>query len=81
MMFIIVPAYVMGLSFIDQENYLGVYIGFVPLVVLAVFILIINVTQKRRPHVLPYILRNWDFLPECLHSLKPLDRWENIWIN
>ena len=73
-MFIILPAYVMALSFIDEVNQLGVYFGFLPLVILMLLILLINIVQKQRPKYLPEILRNWDFLPEFMHSLKPLDR-------
>ena len=64
----------MGLSFIDQENSLGVYIGFLPLVAIFVIILIINAMQKKCPDYLPKLLRNWDFLPLWMHSLKPMDR-------
>lgn len=31
--------------------------------------------QAKRPKWLPKKLRNWDFLPECLHSLEPYDRF------
>jgi sodium-dependent phosphate cotransporter len=79
-MFIILPAYVVGLSFIDKTNYLGVYIGFLPLVVIFIFILIINVLQKRMPNLLPSKLRSWEFLPLWMHSLKPMDRSVNLLI-
>jgi sodium-dependent phosphate cotransporter len=73
-MFILLPGYVMGLSFIDQENNLGVYIGFLPLVGIFIIILIINTMQRRCPQYLPKILTSWDFLPQWMHSLKPFDR-------
>ena len=73
-MFILMPGYVMGLSFIDQENNLGVYIGFLPLVAIFVIILIINAMQRKCPQYLPKLLRSWDFLPLWMHSLKPMDR-------
>lgn len=76
MMFFALPGYVMGLSFIDEENHLGVYLGFFPLVLLLLIIVLINVLQDKRPKYLPKFLRNWDFLPLWMRSLEPLDRYK-----
>ena len=37
-------------------------------------VIVINIIQSKSPKLLPGWLRNWEFLPECLHSLDPLDR-------
>jgi sodium-dependent phosphate cotransporter len=76
-MFIIVPGYVMGLSFIDENN-IGVYVGFFPLVIFGVFIVLINIIQDKRPKWLPKWLRNWDFLPLWMRSFDPLDRCASV---
>lgn len=31
--------------------------------------------QEKKPHWLPKILRNWEFLPRPLHSLEPYDKF------
>merc|ERR1711998_219881 len=38
------------------------------------FIVIVNTLQTRKPSVLPEVLKSWDFLPECMRSLGPMDR-------
>ena len=43
------------------------------MLLLLVFIIIINVLQSKKPNWLPQILRNWNFLPLQLRSLKPYD--------
>ncbi|CAK9303388.1 unnamed protein product [Gordionus sp. m RMFG-2023] len=50
---------------------LGVFI--VPFVIILLSVLIINKLQQKSPKCLPPVLRTWDFLPECLRSLKPID--------
>ncbi len=46
----------------------------IPIALLIVIILIINVLQSKLPRVLPQMLGDWLFLPECLRSLKPYDK-------
>merc|ERR1712022_96157 len=38
------------------------------------FVVIVNTLQTRKPSVLPEVLKSWDFLPECMRSLGPMDR-------
>ncbi|XP_077564294.1 sodium-dependent phosphate transport protein 2B-like [Haemaphysalis longicornis] len=40
-----------------------------------VLLTIVNVIQERCPGALPVFLQNWDFLPEWMHSLQPMDRF------
>lgn len=68
--FLVIPLAVFGLSMAGWVVMVGVG---VPIVVLIIFVVIINVMQSHWPHVLPKVLRNWDFLPRPLHSLAPWD--------
>merc|ERR1711988_764649 len=70
-MFVVVPGSVFALSMLGAAVMLSVVCT-----ALAVFLLIVavNIVQRKRPHWLPAALRSWDFLPECLRSLAPLDR-------
>ncbi|XP_071480468.1 sodium-dependent phosphate transport protein 2B-like [Diadema antillarum] len=70
LMFFAVPALTFGLS-VAGDIYLFVFGGIILFTVL--IIVIINVLQHKAPRVLPPVLRNWDFLPWWMHSLKPLD--------
>ena len=70
-MFFFLPGSVFALSML----------GMIPMIIilsifmLFVFIVIcINILQKQKPKMLPTMLRNWEFLPECLHSFDPMDR-------
>ncbi len=70
-MFFVVPGSVFALSMI----------GIVPMsivltivIVIVLLVVVINVLQEKRPTALPEKLKNWDFLPEPLRSLDPLDR-------
>ena len=69
-MFFLFPAFIFGLSIAGTNVLLGVM---VPLLILFIIVSIINVLQNKRPQSLPKKLRNWNFLPLCLHSLKPID--------
>ena len=70
-MFFILPGSVFALSMLGMTPML-IVLG---IVLLFIFVIIlINIVQRKKPEALPSILRNWDFLPECLHSLNPMDR-------
>lgn len=71
LMFFAIPLSVFALSW--AGNVVLTTVVSVIAVIIAT-IIVINVLQLRRPQWLPRKLRNWDFLPECLHSLKPADR-------
>eukprot|EP00058_Branchiostoma_floridae_P023336 XP_002608826.1 hypothetical protein BRAFLDRAFT_89694 [Branchiostoma floridae] len=70
LMFFILPALVFGLSFAGWQVLVGVG---VPILLIFIVICIINVMQVQFPRFLPAKLRNWNFLPSPLHSLKPYD--------
>uniref|UniRef100_A0A3B3Z720 Sodium-dependent phosphate transport protein 2B n=1 Tax=Periophthalmus magnuspinnatus TaxID=409849 RepID=A0A3B3Z720_9GOBI len=68
--FVVLPITVFGLSLAGWQVLVG--IG-VPIIAIILFAIIVNVMQKRWPHVLPKFLRTWNFLPRPLHSLAPWD--------
>ncbi|KAM9849275.1 sodium-dependent phosphate transport protein 2B-like [Aulostomus maculatus] len=68
--FLVLPLTVFGLSLAGWQALVGVG---VPIVVLAIFVIIVNVMQSHCPRFLPRVLRNWDFLPRPLHSMAPWD--------
>ncbi|XP_049911744.1 sodium-dependent phosphate transport protein 2B-like [Epinephelus moara] len=68
--FLVLPLSVFGLSVAGWKVLVGVG---VPIIVLAIFLVIVNVMQSRCPRFLPEFLRNWDFLPRPLHSMAPWD--------
>ncbi|XP_047663475.1 solute carrier family 34 member 2b isoform X2 [Tachysurus fulvidraco] len=69
--FFILPLMVLGLSIAGWQVLVGVG---VPVIVLLILVVVVNIMQSHFPHYLPPVLRNWDFLPRPLHSLKPWDR-------
>lgn len=70
-MFFLLPGLVFALSMLGMIPMLIIFSLFV---LLLAFVLVVNVLQRKRPKILPAVLRNWEFLPECLHSLDPVDR-------
>ncbi|XP_077997328.1 sodium-dependent phosphate transport protein 2A-like [Glandiceps talaboti] len=71
LMFFIFPSVIFGLS-IAGWVWLGVYGTLFVLILM--FVTIVNILQSKRPQSLPKVLRTWDFLPDWMHSLAPLDR-------
>ncbi|UYV62402.1 SLC34A2 [Cordylochernes scorpioides] len=71
MMFIIFPVFIFALSWAGSEV-LAAVLG--TLLLLVALIILINVLQRKRPGMLPQVLRTWEWLPECLRSLEPMDR-------
>ncbi|XP_062332916.1 sodium-dependent phosphate transport protein 2A [Osmerus eperlanus] len=69
--FLLLPSLVLGLSLAGWQVMVGVG-G--PFLGVTVFIAMVNVMQAHSPGFLPARLQTWDFLPRCMHSLKPLDR-------
>ncbi|KAB7507126.1 Sodium-dependent phosphate transport protein 2A [Armadillidium nasatum] len=45
-----------------------------PVIIIVVFVVIINLIQKKKRSLLPKVLQNWNFLPKPLRSLEPYDR-------
>ncbi|XP_051929826.1 solute carrier family 34 member 2b isoform X2 [Hippocampus zosterae] len=68
--FLVLPLTIFGLSLAGWQILVGVG---VPVVVLAVFVIVVNILQSRCPRALPGFLRTWNFLPRPLRSLAPWD--------
>ena len=69
--FFLLPAAIFGLSLAGWQILLGVA---VPIVLLLMFIIIVNILQRKAPHVLPEVLQDWKWLPKWTRSLEPYDR-------
>jgi len=69
--FFLFPGAVFGLSII---SWIAMVAVFAPILLLVIIVVVIKVLQTKAPHVLPRILKNWYFLPECLRSLQPYDK-------
>uniref|UniRef100_A0A671WKP8 Sodium-dependent phosphate transport protein 2A n=1 Tax=Sparus aurata TaxID=8175 RepID=A0A671WKP8_SPAAU len=69
--FLLLPSLVLGLSLAGWRVMAGVG---APFLGVTVFIAMVNVMQAHSPSHLPAKLQTWDFLPQWMHSLKPLDR-------
>ncbi|KAM4709812.1 sodium-dependent phosphate transport protein 2B isoform 2-T2 [Discoglossus pictus] len=68
--FFLLPLLVFGLSIAGWQALVGVA---VPIVFVILVAIIINVMQSKCPRILPDFLKNWDFLPKWMHSMKPWD--------
>lgn len=71
-LFVLLPLVGIGLSLAGP---IVVYCVGIPLVIFMLALTLINALQCQKPSLLPEKLRNWNFLPEPLHSLEPWDRW------
>ena len=71
MMFFVLPLIVFGLSLLSIWALAAVGI---PAALLFIFVIVVNILQRKRPQSLPEKLKNWQFLPEPFRSLDPLDR-------
>uniref|UniRef100_A0A8C9YIR0 Sodium-dependent phosphate transport protein 2A n=1 Tax=Sander lucioperca TaxID=283035 RepID=A0A8C9YIR0_SANLU len=69
--FLLLPSLVLGLSLAGWRVMAGVG---APFLGVTIFITLVNVMQAHSPRHLPAKLQSWDFLPQWMHSLKPLDR-------
>ncbi|XP_078117593.1 sodium-dependent phosphate transport protein 2A [Sander vitreus] len=69
--FLLLPSLVLGLSLAGWRVMAAVG---APFLGVTIFITLVNVMQARSPRHLPTKLQSWDFLPQWMHSLKPLDR-------
>ncbi|XP_033734879.1 sodium-dependent phosphate transport protein 2B-like [Pecten maximus] len=74
-MFFLLPLIVFGLSIAGWKVMAGVLI---PITSIIVIICIIKVIQKKKPGILPKVLRNWKFLPLICRSLEPIDRLTKV---
>ena len=69
--FFLLPAAVFGLSLAGWQILLGVA---VPFLILFLFIVIVNILQRKAPDHLPKMLHDWEWLPKWTRSLEPYDR-------
>nr|XP_055034858.1 sodium-dependent phosphate transport protein 2A isoform X1 [Misgurnus anguillicaudatus] len=69
--FLLLPLLVFGFSLAGWQAMVGVG---APFVAVMTFILLVNLMQSHSPAHLPKTLRNWDFLPQWMRSLKPVDK-------
>ncbi|XP_051505404.1 sodium-dependent phosphate transport protein 2A-like [Myxocyprinus asiaticus] len=69
--FLLLPSLVFGISLAGWQAMIGVG---APFTAITIFILLVNLMQSRSPTHLPKMLRSWEFLPQWMHSLKPLDK-------
>nr|XP_023693442.1 sodium-dependent phosphate transport protein 2B [Paramormyrops kingsleyae]XP_023693443.1 sodium-dependent phosphate transport protein 2B [Paramormyrops kingsleyae]XP_023693444.1 sodium-dependent phosphate transport protein 2B [Paramormyrops kingsleyae] len=69
--FLVLPLGIFSLSLAGWQVLVGVG---VPIVVVAIFIIVVNLLQVHKPRVLPPVLRSWEFLPYWMHSMAPWDR-------
>ena len=69
--FFLLPAAVFGLSLAGWQILLGVAI---PFILLFLFIVTVNILQRKAPESLPEVLHDWEWLPKWTRSLEPHDR-------
>ena len=69
--FFIIPAAIFALS-VAGTIWLFVIGGMV--FTLTVFIITLNLLQKKAPQCLPMVLRTWEWVPTALRSLEPYDK-------
>ena len=70
-MFLVFPGFIFLLSLAGP---IVIYVIFVPIAAFLLLVTIVNLLQKKRPKLLPSKLQNWEFLPEPVRSLEPVDR-------
>ena len=70
LVFFFIPGILFGLSLAGWYVLVAVA-G--PVVVIAVFIILVNTLQDKKPHWLSTRLQSWDWLPLWMHSWDPLD--------
>jgi len=70
-MFLVFPGFIFLLSLAGP---IVIYVVFVPVAALLLLVTIVNLLQRRKPKLLPTKLQTWEFLPELVRSLEPVDR-------
>ena len=70
-MFFLIPGLVFALS---TAGFIPFAVVLSTITLILILVIILNVLQNRCHDKLPAVLRNWNFLPEYLHSLAPYDR-------
>ena len=75
LMFLAFPGFIMGISLNDI---VFAVVG-IPFAITCVFVVVVNIMQRKCPKYLPKVLRSWNFLPLFMHSLEPYDRVITGW--
>ena len=70
-MFLVFPGFIFLLSLAGP---IVIYVVFVPIAALLLLVTLVNLLQRRKPKLLPTKLQTWEFLPELVRSLEPVDR-------
>ncbi|XP_038077506.1 sodium-dependent phosphate transport protein 2A-like [Patiria miniata] len=70
-MFFLLPLLVFGLSLISIWVLVGVGI---PFLLLMIFVIIVNILQRKKKSILPKKLQTWEEFPHWMHSLEPIDK-------
>ena len=71
LVFFIFPAVIFALSLAGTVAF---FVVLSPVALALILVLTLSIIQNQKPSILPERLRTWDFLPEPLRSLEPLDR-------
>ena len=71
LVFFIFPAVIFALSLAGTVAF---FVVLSPVALAVILVLTLSIIQNQKPSILPERLRTWDFLPEPLRSLEPLDR-------
>ena len=71
LVFFIFPAVIFALSLAGTVAF---FVVLSPVALAVILVLTLSIIQNQKPSILPERFRTWDFLPEPLRSLEPLDR-------
>ena len=71
-MFFFLPGIVLALSFAGT---VALVVVLTPTVIVITIVAIVSILQRKNPNVLPVAMRTWKWLPLCMRSLEPLDRF------
>ena len=71
-LYIVGPLVTLGLALIP--DWIGIAVVGIPTVFIVFALIIIRIIQKKFPKVLPYYLKNFEWLPIWMRSLEPYDK-------
>uniref|UniRef100_A0A7E4W6R3 Sodium-dependent phosphate transport protein 2B n=1 Tax=Panagrellus redivivus TaxID=6233 RepID=A0A7E4W6R3_PANRE len=70
--FILLPAFLLAISFLPLPAMISI-LGVV--IIFCIFVVVVNVLQRKCAKCLPEVLKTWNFLPIWMHSLQPYDHF------
>lgn len=70
-MFFLLPGIVLGLS---VAGTIALLVVGIPILIIIVVIAVVTIVQRKRPSLLPPVMRTWKWLPVGCRSLEPYDR-------